>query len=204
MWFRRKHRVPAKPFDFSTLPIPEPAALEDMVSEGVMLAEFAARMALKNQIVIGALADSLQYDPEYYAESARTVLTEVIRESEGSAQLAEEKREVASGRSGVGQHQHDYRSSDTDNLRRREDVNLAVADRLVALRDDNDYVARLVERARDDAWGDIGQAITARLDRDWTIFSLASADDDYGQRRDRRMRQLRRELAQLAREGGKA
>ncbi|WP_345069705.1 asparagine synthase [Leifsonia kafniensis] len=175
-----------------------------MVSEGVMLAEFAARMALKNQIVIGALAESLSYDPEYYAESARAVLTEVIRESEGSAQLAEHKREVAAGRGGVGEHQHDYRAGDTANLRRREDVNLAVADRLAALRDDDDYVARLVARARDDAWGDIGQAITARLDRELQAFTLTDADADYWNRRDKRMRQLRREVAQLARESSKA
>ena len=200
MWFRRKHRVPAKPFDFSTLPIPEPAALEDMVSEGVMLAQFAARMALKNQIVIGALAESVPYHPEYYAAAARAVLNEVIRESEASAHLAERKRAVAAGRSGVGEHQHDYRSSDTANLRRREDVNLAVADRLAALRDDDDYVARLVERARDDAWADIGLAITARLDRDWPALAVSDTDPDYGARRDKRMRQLRRDVAQLARE----
>jgi hypothetical protein len=204
MWFRRNHRVPAKPFDFSSLPIPEPAALEDMVSEGVMLAEFAARMALKNQIVIGALAESVPYHPDYYAESARAVLNEVIHESQGSAQLAERKREVAAGRGGVGEHQHDYRSSDTENLRRREDVNLAVADRLAALRDDDDYVARLVERARDDAWADIGQAITARLDRDWPAFTVSDTEADYGLRRDKRMRQLRREVAQLVRESNKA
>lgn len=204
MWFRRKYRRPAKPFDFSALPVPEPAALEDMVSEGVMLAEFAARMALKNQIVIGALAESVTYHPDYYAEAARAVLNEVIRESEGSAQLAEQKRAVAAGRGGVGQHQHDYRSSDTENLRRREDVNLAVADRLAALRDDDDYVARLVERARDDAWADIGQAITARLDRDWPTFAVTEADADYWQGHEKRMRQLRREVAQLARESGKA
>lgn len=175
-----------------------------MVSEGVMLAEFAARMALKNQIVIGALAESIPYHPDYYADAARAVLTEVIRESEGSAQLAEQKRVVAAGRSGVGQHQHDYRSSDTENLRRREDVNLAVADRLAALRDDGDYVARLVERARDDAWADIGQAITARLDRDWATFTIADTDADYWQQRDKRMRQLRREVAHLSRGAGKS
>lgn len=193
--------MPMKLFDYSTLPDAEPAALEELVDEGMMLAEFAARLALKNQIVIRALTDPEPYDPEHYADLARSVLSERARESEGSAALAGAARKAAAGREGLGDHHHDYRDGDYANLRRRENTHAAVADRLSSRMNDADYLAAFVERARDDAWADVSGAITARLDREWVAPVLDAA----GRReRDRRMHQLRREVSQLVREHHRA
>jgi hypothetical protein len=209
MWFRRKRPVSA-PFDFSALPEPELASLEDMVSEGVMLTEFAGKMALKNHILVGALTGSEPYDPKHYVDAARAVLTDLIRISDASATLAVEERRAAADRGGASVHQHDYRAEDTENLRRREVVNAGVAERLSTMRDDDAYLAGFIERARNDAWSEIGSAITARLDRDWPSLDLdpdfadAEAPEepgaDFERTHRKRMRQLRRDLAALARE----
>jgi hypothetical protein len=192
-------------FNSAALLEPEPASLDELVSEGVMLAEFAGRLRLKNQIIIGALGDRRSYDVEHYAESARTVLSEIIRASEESAALAASALEGATGRSGTGQHQHDYRDEDISNLRLRQKVHTAVAVRLTELLDDHEYLTRFVEQARDAAWGDVGGAITARLDRQWPALDVGAAADSPTARESQRqrrqqLRQLRREIAQLERE----
>jgi hypothetical protein len=207
MKFGRKKRetAPPEPFDYSLLPDPEPAALEDQVSEGMMLAQFAARMALKNQIVIGTLTDPAPYNTERYADAARSVLEEQALESDESARLAEDERMTATGREGVGQHQHDYRESDTANLLRRQRVHTTVAERLRAMKDDPEYLGGFIERARDDAWGDIAGAITARLDQEWPAITggrngeIGEFDDSPRKQR-QRTRQLQKDLAKLARE----
>jgi hypothetical protein len=207
MKFRRKKRksAPPEPFDYTLLPDPEPAALEDQVSEGMMLAQFAGRMALKNQIVIGTLTDPAPYDAARYTDAARAVLEEQAVESDESARLAEEERRTATGRQGVGQHQHDYRESDTANLLRRHRVHTTVAERLRAMEEDPDYLAGFIERARDDAWGDIAGAITARLDREWPVFAgvsgaAAGEPDDTPRKQQKRTRQLQKDLARLVQE----
>ncbi|NYJ19967.1 hypothetical protein [Glaciibacter psychrotolerans] len=205
MWFRRKKPV-SKPFDFSTLPQAAPASLEDMVSESIMLARFAARMALKNQIIIGVLRNSRAYDPADYTDAARDVLDEIVEESEESARLAWEEREAAEGRVALSKHQHDYTEGDTANLKRREDVHSTVASRLQALRDDDDYIAGFIESARDAAWTDIALAISAKLDRDWPTLASdghgveLDTGPEYAQHRAKRLRQLSRDLTQLSRE----
>jgi hypothetical protein len=207
MKFGRKKRetAPPEPFDYSLLPELEPAALEDQVSEGMMLAQFAGRMALKNQIVIGTLTDPAPYDAERYRDAARAVLEEQASESDESARLAEAERMTATGRQGMGQHQHDYRESDTANLLRRQRVHTTVAERLRAMKDDPEYLAGFIERARDDAWGDIAGAITARLDREWPAFA-GGPDGETGEPGDsprkqrKRTRQLQKDLAKLAHE----
>lgn len=201
MWFRKKQSASA-PFDFSKLPVAAPASLDDMVSESMMLARFAARMALKNQIIIGVLTGSRDYDPEHYRETAREVLDELVDESGESARLAWEEREAAEGRTAVSQHQHDYTADDAMNLQRREDVHSSVASQLQALRDDDEFLDGFIERARDDAWTDISLAIAAKLDRDWPVLTDSPPEPgpEYDRRKAKRMRQLRRDLSQLSRE----
>lgn len=207
MRFRRRKREPAPPesFDYTLLPDPEPAALEDQVSEGMMLAQFAGRMALKNQIVIGTLTDPAPYDPARYTDAARAVLEDQAQEADESARLAEEERRTATGRRGVGQHQHDYRQSDTANLLRRHRLHTTVAERLRMMEDDPEYLAGFIERARDDAWSDIAGAITARLDREWPAFASDSGADEMDQddtprKQQKRTRALQRDIARLARQ----
>lgn len=165
-----------------------------------MLAEFAGRMSLKNQIIIGALADSRPYDAVRYADDAQEVLSDLARASEESAALAEKELKMAAGRAGKGRHQHDYRESDLTNLRRRVNLHAAVAERVTELINDTAYLDDFVHRARDDAWAEISTAIAARLDREWppVVYEPATPETEHSLRE--RKRKLRRDLAKLERE----
>lgn len=206
MWFQRKQSE-SDTLDYLLLPESHPGTFEHLVSEGVLLAEFAGRMALKNVIVVGALTEPEPFDSQRYCEPARSVIADLIRTAEASASLAVEQREAAANRQGASQHEHDYRLRDAENLRRRESVNSAVAVQLAEMSDNPGYLDAFIERARQDAWADIGKAIIARLDQQWPAPPIPSDDglQGYGQRdteRSRRkaLRQLRKDLDKMMRE----
>ncbi|MFC6356001.1 hypothetical protein [Luethyella okanaganae] len=195
MWFRRRRRA-FTPFDYSALPEPATASLDEAADEGVMLAEFAGRMAIKNQILVGTLTEPGPYDAARYAEAARAVLYELMQESDESATRIAGQRATAELRAGIARDHHDYRADDAENLRRRERMFADVAERLWRLRGDDAYVDRFVERAREDAWGEIAAEIEAALDRIATPVVL----DDDERSRAKRIRQLQKDLARLVRD----
>ncbi|HYI16797.1 MAG TPA: hypothetical protein VEX37_15475 [Thermomicrobiales bacterium] len=206
MWFQRKQSE-SDTLDYLLLPESHPGTFEHLVSEGVLLSEYAGRMALKNHIVVGVLTQPEPFDPKRYCEPAQRVIADLIRTAEASASLAVEQREASADRQGASQHEHDYRLRDAENLRRREQVNLAVAAQLAEISDNPGYLDAFVERARQDAWADIGTAIIARLDQQWPSPPGSSDDglQGYSQRdteRSRRkaLRQLRKDLDKMMRE----
>ena len=190
IWRRRKRKKFA-PFDRAALPEVEPLTFEETFNEGLLVAESAGRMALKNRIIIMALRGEEPYDAERSAAAAREVLLELMQETDEVAEWSATERESASQREGRSAHQHDYHRADAWNLRLRERVNIAVAKRLGELRSDPDYLAAFAERARQDAWSEIAEVIDARLAREWPEIEV---DETYLQERDSRVRGLTLDL----------
>ena len=198
-WVRRRPRVRMTPFDRSRLPDVTPASFEEMLEEGLLMAESAARMALKNRLIVDALRGDELYSDARAAERARGVLYELV--TAGGRRGGRARRRGARGRGearGRSQHQHDYHRDDLLNLRRREKVHAAIAKELWTRRSDDEFVARLVERARDDAWDQLGRVIEQELDRRWPRFD---EEPDYADHRSERMADvgddLSRDLARL-------
>lgn len=161
-----------------------------------MLAEYAARLRLRNAIVVGALSDDAAYDPSRYLGEARATLSTLAAESDAAARRLAERLEDSEDREGRAGHAHDYRSKDASNLKRREAVSTALATRLQECREDDDYLLGLIERARDEAWQDVSRALEDTLRR-----SDITVDADYAIEREDRVRRLVDEdLAELVRE----
>jgi hypothetical protein len=196
-FFRRRRAPKFKPFDRKALPEVEPLTFDETFSDGLLVAEAAARMALKNRIILMALRGEEPFDAERAAAAAREVLHELMQETDEVAEWSAQELESASNRVGRSAHQHDYHREDARNLRMRERVNTAVAEHLGKLRDDPEYLAELAERARQDAWTEIAGAIDARLARDWPEFEV---DEAYLRERDTRMRDVARDLERELRE----
>ena len=198
-FFRRRARPRFAPFDRTALPEAEPLTFEESFAEGLLVAESAARMALKNRIIVMALRGDEPFDADRAAAAAREVLHELVQEMNEVAEWSAAERESAAMREGRSAHQHDYHRADAWNLRLRERINAAVSKKLLELRGDPEYLAAFAERARDDAWAEIAR-IDQRLARDWQEFEV---DEAYEQERDERMRDvaldLERELAMAAR-----
>ena len=159
----RRRKRGFKPFDPSAVEPPMPISLEHALEEGLMIAEYATRLALRNAITIGALRDSGQFQSARFVIEAREVIRGLAEESSDAAARVAREREWATYLEGPAEHVHDYRQADELNLRRREALSLSLAEMLVERADDEAYLLELVESARRDAWFDVAHSIEVML-----------------------------------------
>ncbi|WP_139415580.1 hypothetical protein [Agromyces laixinhei] len=195
LWPRRKRkRRRFEPFDRSALPeVPAPT-FDQMLTEGVLVAESAGRMALRNRMIVEALRGEEPFAPERAAAAAREVLYELVQEADEVAEHTAEARAAAARREGRSSHEHDYRRADAANLRRREQVYAAVAKELWVRRNDPEYLTAFAERAREEAWGEVSGAIETRLDREWSEWPRIEVDETYEAEREGRVLDLLADL----------
>jgi hypothetical protein len=149
-----------------TGPVPVRRAVEEEADEGLLLAEYATRMRLKNRIIVDTVTAQGSIDPEAWADEVRLVLGGLRLEAEGSARRMEQEGQVARLTDGSAVHEHDYRASDTDNLDRRRRVYRLVARRLLSWENDQTQVAALLEAARRDAQDEIDAALARAVSGD--------------------------------------
>jgi hypothetical protein len=141
-------------------------AIEEEASEGLLLAEYATRMRLKNRIIVDTVRAEGAVDPEAWADEVRLVLGGLRLEAEASARRMEQEAGVARLLEGSAQHEHDYRVSDADNLDRRRRVYRLVARRLLSWENDAAQVAALLDAARQDAHEEIDAALARAVSGD--------------------------------------
>ncbi|HAM26972.1 MAG TPA: hypothetical protein DCP11_09815 [Microbacteriaceae bacterium] len=126
-------------------------------------------MAVKNDIIIGALRDHIDYDPSRYALTARNELDVLARQNEEYANEVRRRRKVLTkARRRAILTEDQYGDISQLALRRRVHTRLAMA--LDAVAADDDQVARIIEGAQQAASDEIRDAMSARLVRlaiDW-------------------------------------
>lgn len=187
------------PFDESALPKPKPPSVAEATSDGLMLAEHAGRMTLKNIIIVGALRGPDSYDATQYLDAAAGVLEELAEEFTQDGERVARALRSTKNRSGNAARAHDYRSADAENLRVRRAVLRALVDHLRDRRDDPAYLVDLVESARKDAWTDVSRVVQEGLDRATIVVDAA-----YERARPERMRLLGDDLVALAAQSRRA
>lgn len=160
----------------------------DAIAEGVAIATAAARLTVKNHILVGTIAQGGVFDVEQYLEDAREALLAMAAESEQAAENVTRLRKRARGRYSDPAGTHDYRDRDVRNLRRRAKQSAGVADRLKAMAADREKLNALVEDAREAAWADV----RGNLDRRLVVEGMRpDQDPDYATMREARMQALR-------------
>ncbi|MBF4503867.1 MULTISPECIES: hypothetical protein [unclassified Rathayibacter] len=189
-----------EPYDPDENPSREPLSVEEAADEGLMLAKYASRMAVKNRVLMDGITADVPFDVGRYSIVAAAELEKLAAESEAAAHRL---RTIAADVTSVGgrsDHVHDYRSADVDNLDHREQLSLLVAESLREWARDEEYLAALVDEARQDAWRELASSIEETLDR---TPRLDADDEEY--RRDRSVRMalvVVDDLARLAEERG--
>ena len=160
----------------------------DAIAEGVAIATAAARLAVKNHILVGTIAQGGTFDLDKYTEDTREALRAMATESEDAAALLIELRKKARGRHSDPSGTHDYRDRDVRNLRRRAKQSIGVATKLRELAEDPEAVRELVESAREAAWSDV----RSNLDRRLRVEAMRpDQDPDYDRMREARMQALK-------------
>lgn len=128
--------------------LPQPL-LDDMVADGVVIAEAAARLSLSNGILERVLRDGTALDD--LVADGRAELLRLADECEQNAQHLRHESGRAVIKLSAPRHQSDYSVDDVEGLRRRIQVMDAVAARLRTMADDPAESRRIAETARDSA-----------------------------------------------------
>lgn len=169
---------------------------KDAIAEGLSIATAAARLTVRNHILVETIGHGGHFDGDVFAEFARDTLRALADEQDQAADRVTQQRKRAWGRFSDSSGTHDYRDRDTRNLRRRARQSRGVAKELRTLAEDPERVAELVAAARAAAWGDVESNLSQRLDVEGMT---ADADPDYATMRRARMDALRMvDLARLA------
>ncbi|WP_194410565.1 asparagine synthase [Microbacterium cremeum] len=160
----------------------------EAIAEGVSIASAAARLTIRNRIVVGTIANDEPFDVAGFGPFARETLLSLAEEQEAAAELAKRQRKKAWGKFSDPDGTHDYRDRDTRNLRKRHRQYVGVAKELRRMADDPHVVRTLVEQSRDAAWGDVEANLQRRLRVEGMRPEL---DPDYERMRSARMQSIR-------------
>lgn len=160
----------------------------DAIAEGVAIATAAARLTVKNHILVGTIAQGGAFDADKYIGDARDALLAMATEAEEAAELVTKLRKRARGRHSDPAGTHDYRDRDVRNLRRRAKQSTGVATRLKEMAEDREALGALVEDAREAAWADVRNNLDRRLHLEGM---RPDQDPDYAVMREARMQALR-------------
>lgn len=160
----------------------------EAIAEGVSIASAAARLTIRNRILVDTIANDEPFDVAVFGPFARETLLALAEEQEAAAELAKRQRKKAWGKFSDPDGTHDYRDRDTRNLRKRHQQYVGVAKELRRMADDPHVVRTLVEQSRDAAWGDV----EANLQRRLHVESMRpELDPDYERMRAARMQSIR-------------
>lgn len=191
-WFTRRRRNTRPP---RRLPRRELAPVEEIVEQGLLVADVAARMTVKNAIIMNALKKRAGYDQQQIRDMVYDSLIELAEERERDARHIERVRgEIRStGRSAWSESE--YGNDDNRTLRHREEVYRGVAEELRSRAEDPEYLSRTAERARVAAWEEIGDSLAERATHP---YYAGKASPDYARERDSRIQLLiERDLTEL-------
>jgi hypothetical protein len=160
----------------------------EAIAEGVSIASAAARLAIRNHILVETIAHDATFELARVAPFAHDTLIALAEEQEAAGALAKRQRKKAWGKFTDPDGTHDYRDRDMRNLRKRYRQYIGVAKELRRIADDPHAVRTLVEQARDAAWGDVAANLERRLNVEGMRPDL---DPDYEKLRAARMQSLR-------------
>jgi hypothetical protein len=160
----------------------------EAIAEGVSIASAAARLAVRNRILVETIAHDEPFDVVAFTPFARETLIALADEQDEAAALVRRQRKKAWGKFTDSDGTHDYRDRDTRNLRRRGRQYSGVAHALRRMADDPHVVRSLIEQSRDAAWGDVEANLQRRLRVEGMRPDL---DPDYERMRAARMQSIR-------------
>ena len=173
---------------------PQLKAAEEAIDDGAAMIRHSLGLAVKNRLIVSALRDGEPYSTAHAIELAQDELDRVVKEQLNSAKIATKDLRRAKLAHGRAMNEHDYGQLDVEALELRVLVYEQVAERFAARRDDQEFLAGLVEESRGRAWDELGGVVRSRLQR---AASIAD-EPGYDEAKAERMREVAFDLGDLA------
>lgn len=196
-WFwKRKTR--AKPP--RRLPRRVLAPVEEIVEQGLLVADVAVRMTVKNAIIMNALKEHADYHEEQIIEMVRDSLNELAVERERDARHISRVRGEIRDRGRSAWSESEYGAGDNRTLKHRQEVYEQVAAELRERTENDTYLSETAERARKLAWEEIGNSLKERASHP---YYSGGHDEEYRNEREGRIQQLiEKDLTSLLQQQG--
>lgn len=174
------------------------APVEEIVEQGLLVADVAVRMTVKNDIIMNALKKHMDYDEakviDMVRESTEDLASERERDAKHISRVRGEIRDT--GRSAWSESE--YGNEDNRTLRHRQEVYENVAAELRRRAADPEYLTATATRARAAAWEEIGDSLKERATHP---YYSGGASAEYQEARDSRIQQLiEKDLTALVRD----
>lgn len=192
-WFTRRGKRPPK-----RLPQRHLAPVEDIIEQGMLVADVAVRMSVKNEIIMNALKRKVDYDEQQIIDMVRESIIELADERERDA------KHIGTMRAEIRRTGHsfwsdsEYGDSDNRTLRHRQLVYEGVAHQLRERAADDEYVTVTAERARTAAWHEIGDSLKERASHPY--YAGGASPEYQAARQDRIDAFIARDLTELVRQ----
>src|SRR5690606_2371409 len=108
------------------------APVEEIVEQGLLVADVATRMTVKNDIILNALGKNADYDEAQIIEMVRESVRELAAERERDARHIARMREEIRATGHSSWTENDYGNDDSRTLRHRQEVYERVGEELNA------------------------------------------------------------------------
>ena len=158
-WLPWRRKRILNPYNDAAIVERPQATVEQSVDEGLMIAEYAVRLRLKNDIAVDAVVSPEAYDARTYLDAASEAYTELADESRQASDRLTEELASAVARPGKAENVHDYRRGDEGSLRHRLMVSVEMATRLQQEAAEEEYLLGIIEKARQDAWHEVSASL---------------------------------------------
>jgi hypothetical protein len=163
------------------------APVEDIVEQGIMVADVAVRMSVKNEIIMNALGRHVNYDEPEIIGLVKGTILRLADERQHDAENVAHMREEIRRRGRSRWTEAGYGNDDSSTLGHRQEVYERVSKLLREQAEDQDYLESAAEKARELAWNEIGNSLKDRAEHP---YYSGGHTQEYQNARDDRIQQL--------------
>lgn len=186
--FRRGRRLPVKPL----------APVEEIVEQGILVAEVAIRMSVKNTIIMNALKRGKAYDVAEIHELVRATTLELADERDRDAKHIQRIRDEIRKYGRSAWQETEYAADDMRTLKHRQEVYERMKVMLEERASDDAFVSTTASQARQAAWGEVGESLKERASHPY--YAGGGSKEYQREREDRIERFIEEDLAALVNE----
>lgn len=178
------------------------APVDEIAEQGVLVADVAVRLSVKNAIIMNALAKHEDYSSERVAELVREALANLAAERDADAKHLEAVIGEIDKFGHSGWIEADYGIDDNRTIKHRLEVYRLVADELRAQMNDTEYVTETAENARKAAWKEIGDSLKTKAEHPY--YGGGNKQEYFDKREERIQNLIEKDLTRLVRESKKS
>lgn len=184
-WSKKRKRAGSR--SSRRLPRRVLAPVEEIVEQGLLVADVAVRMTVKNTIIMNALQKHVDYNEAQMMDMVRSAAEDLALERENDAAHISRMRDEIRDTGRSSWSESDYGNDDNRTLRHRQEVYERVAQELRSRAADPEYLEKTAKRAHALAWDEIGDSLKERATHP---YYSGGASDEYQSARDDRIQQL--------------